>query len=120
MKGRFSLRRRRIYTIGEIAEIIAPIARRYGAREVWLFGSYARGEADADSDVDIAVMPGEGWGIRIGTFWREISDALGKDVDLTTFDDEAFIDFVRKDMVRIYVSEEFNRERKEHRGSRGE
>lgn len=104
MRGRLSLRRRRVYTIEEIAEIVAPIAERYGAKEVWLFGSYARGEADGDSDVDIVVMPGEGWGIRIGTFWRDIRDALNKDVDMTTFDDKSFIDFIRKDMVQIYAS----------------
>jgi len=34
-----------IYTIGEIASLVAPVARSYGAERVALFGSYARGEA---------------------------------------------------------------------------
>lgn len=92
----------RVYTVGEIADIVAPIAARFGAERVWLFGSYARGEADGESDVDIVVRPGKGWGIRIGTFWRELTEALGKDVDLATDADVRFMDHIRDDLVLIY------------------
>ncbi len=34
---------------------ILEIARKYGVREVWVFGSVARGEATPDSDVDLLV-----------------------------------------------------------------
>lgn len=42
-------------TIEEIRDKIAPVAIEYGLRQVYLFGSYARGEANEDSDVDLLV-----------------------------------------------------------------
>jgi len=39
--------------IEEIHTNISNAAGRLHAREAWLFGSYARGEASEDSDVDI-------------------------------------------------------------------
>ena len=38
------------------AEILA-IAKRHGIREVRVFGSMARGDADDDSDVDLLELP---------------------------------------------------------------
>ena len=35
----------KIYTIDEITAAVKPIAEKYGIDKVWLFGSYARGEA---------------------------------------------------------------------------
>nr|WP_285017259.1 nucleotidyltransferase domain-containing protein [Lactococcus garvieae] len=32
---------------------VAPIAKNYNLKEVYLFGSYARGEAREDSDIDL-------------------------------------------------------------------
>ena len=34
-----------IYSIYEIQQRIAPVAKQYGVKAVFLFGSYARGEA---------------------------------------------------------------------------
>lgn len=42
-----------IYTIDEIKQKVAPIAKKYNIEKVYLFGSYARGEADENSDVDL-------------------------------------------------------------------
>ena len=42
-----------IYTIKEIKNIIKPILIKYGITEIYLFGSYARGEAKETSDIDI-------------------------------------------------------------------
>ena len=36
-----------VYTIEEIAELIAPVAKKYNIPKVYIFGSYARGEATA-------------------------------------------------------------------------
>ena len=44
-----------IYTLDEIARRIRPVAERYRLRAVYVFGSYARGEAGEDSDVDLLV-----------------------------------------------------------------
>lgn len=49
----------KVYSIDELAERIAPIARELGVERIYLFGSYARGEATPDSDVDILIDSGE-------------------------------------------------------------
>ena len=44
-----------IYSLGELKRIIEPIASKYDISLVYLFGSYARGEATDSSDVDILI-----------------------------------------------------------------
>ncbi len=47
------------YTIDEIKDRTARIARAYGIGRMRLFGSYARGEAKDDSDVDLYIERGK-------------------------------------------------------------
>jgi predicted nucleotidyltransferase len=68
------------------AEILR-IAAEYGARNVRVFGSVARGEADQRSDVDLLVdIPGDVGGFdyfgRLDDLRRALSDVIGRDVDL--------------------------------------
>ena len=51
IKGRFMV----IYTLDDIQAKIIPIAKQYNISKVYLFGSYARGEEDENSDIDIAL-----------------------------------------------------------------
>ena len=44
-----------IYSIYEIQQRIAPVTKQYGVKAIFLFGSYARGEAREDSDIDLLV-----------------------------------------------------------------
>ncbi len=44
-----------VYTIEELKSLIKPIAEKNNVSKFYLFGSYARNEADDDSDVDLAV-----------------------------------------------------------------
>lgn len=94
-----------IYTVSEIRERIEPVARKYGVSTVWLFGSYARGEASDTSDVDLLV---EGGQIRtlfqLAAFRLDLEDALQKPVDLITIgnNDEDFLHKIRQDEVIIY------------------
>ena len=44
------------YTIEEIQTKAIPIAKSYGIKKMSLFGSYARGEANDESDVVWRVM----------------------------------------------------------------
>ena len=48
-----------IYTIENIKDIVTPIVRKYNVQAIYLFGSYARGEATENSDLDFLVFGGE-------------------------------------------------------------
>ena len=43
------------YSTTDIAKIVAPIAERHNLKAVYLFGSYARGKASNESDVDLLI-----------------------------------------------------------------
>jgi len=69
----------------EKREEILKIAAKHGARNVRLFGSVARGEADERSDVDFLVdmEPGRSL-LDMGGLLMELRDLLGRDVDVVT------------------------------------
>ena len=46
------------YTIDEIKNIVTPIAEKYQIAHVYLFGSFARGDFDEQSDIDISIEKG--------------------------------------------------------------
>lgn len=48
--------RRRVARIAQLREGVAILWRRHSSSEVWLFGSLARGDWDAYSDVDVDVL----------------------------------------------------------------
>jgi predicted nucleotidyltransferase len=48
-----------IYAIEKIRNIVKPIAHKYNVQAIYLFGSYARGEATETSDLDFLVFGGE-------------------------------------------------------------
>lgn len=66
------------------AEILG-LATKYGAHNVRVFGSVARGEADSDSDVDFLVElePGRSL-LDLGGLLMELQELLGCPVDIVT------------------------------------
>jgi predicted nucleotidyltransferase len=69
----------------EKREAILDTAARYGAHNVHVFGSVARGEADAGSDVDMLVdlEPGRSL-LDLGGLLMELRELLGRPVDVVT------------------------------------
>ena len=94
-----------VYTTEQIRRITAPIAATYGIKSMSLFGSYARGEATEDSDVDLLIERGAiRTAFQMGGLYADLSDSLGKELDLVTMDgsDRAFLSRIRRDEVRLY------------------
>lgn len=73
-----------VYKIEEIAERVRPIAERYGVGKIYLFGSYARGEATEESDIDLLVDAENVCGLEFFGLWDDLENALEKKLDLVT------------------------------------
>lgn len=64
---------------------ILDLAHQYGAYNVRIFGSVARGEADSKSDIDFLVeMESDRTLLDMGGLLMELRELLGTPVDLVT------------------------------------
>lgn len=72
-----------VFSLEDIADLVKPIAKKYGVKEIYLFGSYARGEADGDSDLDFLVFGGKNFKLTmIFALAEELREVLRKEVDV--------------------------------------
>ena len=95
-----------ILTIEQIKERIKPIMNKHNVKDVYLFGSYSRGEATGNSDVDIYCGEGD---IRTlydeVDFIDELEKALGKKVDVVTIGsrmNDYFKQQIEKEMIKLW------------------
>ena len=94
------------YSVEEIKMIVEPIARKYGVEHIYLFGSYARGEATADSDVDLRVDKGALKGLfALCGLYTEIEKALQMKVDVITTGslEDDFLREIKKEEILLYA-----------------
>ena len=103
-----------VYTIQEIKNKVLPILEKYRIPAMYLFGSYARGDATEESDLDFLI---DTTGteltslLRLGALYCDLEEALQKPIDLITVRSimqessmESDIDFrntVLKERVRL-------------------
>ena len=74
---------KQIISMDNITTLVKPLAEKYHVKEIYLFGSYARGEADGDSDLDFLVFGGEGFKLtNILALGEELREVLKKKVDV--------------------------------------
>lgn len=106
-----------IYSVQEIAARVRPVAITYRLNAVYLFGSYARGEASAESDIDLLVDT-RGTELntlmKLGGLYVDLEEALGKPIDLITVasleqperkpGDVSFRQNVWREKVDLYVA----------------
>jgi predicted nucleotidyltransferase len=75
-------------------------------KKVYLFGSYARGEADENSDVDLLIdwdySKNIGW--EYAGWWEEIKVLLNKDVDFVSakYISPLIEKYINNDKILIY------------------
>ena len=103
-----------VYTIQEIRSKVMPLLVKYRIPAMYLFGSYARGDATEDSDIDFLI---DTTGteltslLRLGALDCDLEEAFQKPIDLITVRSimqessmESDIDFrntVLKERVRL-------------------
>ena len=72
-----------VFTIETIVSLVKPIAPKYHVDQIYLFGSYARGEAGINSDLDFLVYGGEKFKLTmIFSLAEELREVLEKKVDV--------------------------------------
>lgn len=93
------------YTINEIRDKTTPIARAYGIGRMSLFGSYARGEAKDDSDIDLYIECGKLRSLlQYFAFIDELENVLKCHVDVVTtgIEDKSFLSAIMQEGVLLY------------------
>lgn len=97
----------KVYTLDEIKAIARPIARRYGISALYLFGSYARGEATPQSDIDFRIERGNLVDmLELGGLYNELEAGLNKNLDMLTTQmlTARFLESIKREEVLIYAS----------------
>ncbi|MBA2795515.1 nucleotidyltransferase family protein [Streptococcus porcinus] len=98
-----------VYAIEEIKDKIQPIAEKYKLPIVYLFGSYARNEADDESDIDIAVSVQDLdiTGFELLDLEAEIKSSFSVPVDFLVVEDIE----LGKSPIAIQVKKNFEKEK---------
>ena len=108
---------KKVFSLDEICRISLPIAEKYGVYKLYLFGSYARGEATDSSDIDLLIEKGD---IRnlldYFAFVSDLEDIFGKHVDVVTItcNDKEFVEKVMDEAILIYESKRQNHYTENH------
>ena len=94
-----------VLTIKQIKIRILPVMAKHNIHEIFLFGSYARGEANNKSDVDIYCESGDiKTLIDQGFFEDELEEALGKEADIVFIGsqmDDYFKQQMEEDLIKL-------------------
>ena len=91
----------------DIQRTVAQYGKEYGAQNIYLFGSYARGDATENSDVDLRIDKGSIiGGIALAGLLLDIEGELGVKVDLVTTGSlsEDFLSAISREEILLYAN----------------
>lgn len=91
--------------IKNISKIVTPIAEKYGADRVALFGSRAKNMEKETSDYDFVISKGNIRSLfQLASFIDELERVFGGKVDVITdtSNDTGFLEQIKKDEVVVY------------------
>lgn len=92
-------------TIEKIKEVVSKYGKKYGIKNAYLFGSYAKNSATESSDVDIIIEKGD---VQTYDAYCDlkfaIEDELNASVDLLTTEGvkARFFDLIKDDRILLY------------------
>jgi len=89
--------------IKEIKDKIVPVLKRHDVVHAAIFGSFVRGEAKKDSDIDILVeFKGEKSLLDLVALKLELEELLGREVDVLTYN--SLHPFIRETILKEQVA----------------
>ena len=97
-----------VYTIQQLRELVTPVAKRFGVKRIFIFGSYARQQATSSSDLDIRIEKGY---IRtlfeLANFRLTLEEVLSIPVDVVTsaIVDKRFLEHIASEEILLYSDE---------------
>lgn len=96
----------KVLTLEDIARVVKPLAEKYHISEVYIFGSYARNEATASSDIDFLVFGGKDFRLTsVFAFAEELRMAIQKEIDVFEINEvnhnSTFYHTIMKERVRV-------------------
>ena len=93
---------KKTYDIDEKLNRIVEILKKHGAKRIEIFGSYARGEATSESDIDLIVdFENRKTLLELVGIEQEIEDTVGIKIDLLT-----------RNSISPYIMERIKKDRK--------
>ena len=86
---------------------VTPIVIKYGVNTFSLFGSYARGEANEDSDLDFVMDKGDLKGLQYVSLVQNLENEFNCHVDVISkgSSNKKFLDAVSDEEVILYERE---------------
>lgn len=99
--------------ITQIKKLTEPIFKEYGVDKAYIFGSYARGDYDENSDIDIIIVAKNIKSLLvIGAILEALKQVLNKEVDLIEEEcfkegqmedfEQDFYNNIKKERIAIY------------------
>lgn len=94
-----------VYSLDDLRGMVVPLVERYGMEAASVFGSYARGEATPDSDIDVLLYGGDAFRhFNVFAVAEDLHEASGKRVDvyeISELDDGPFRDAVLREAIAL-------------------
>ena len=92
-------------TIDKIKSIVSEVCEKYGVKQAYLFGSYAKNTANENSDIDLIIDKG-----NVKTYKQffhlceELEEKLGTEVDLITEKGTSprFFNVIKDERILLY------------------
>ena len=97
-----------IYSINQLRDLVSPVAKQFGVKRVYVFGSYGRKEATAKSDLDLRIDAGNIRSLfEMADFRLTLEERLAMPVDVVTsdIDDHRFLKTISPDEVLLYAEQ---------------
>lgn len=95
-----------IFSLDEIKEKLAPIATEYGVNKILLFGSYSRGTANSESDLDFYIVDkGELHSLlELSGMILDLQECFGCEIDLLSgkIEDSALFNNILNEGVVVF------------------